>query len=63
MWQHPDHEGLYFSNYEQIGIDRKFYLMPENGQGEVFTFQSWQHAKRSGWNRVKRDYFSKKITE
>ncbi len=41
---------LYIGHYERAKGDRVFQLRPEDKPKPVFSYDSWQAAKKDGWS-------------
>lgn len=49
MWSKGNQKTLYKGRYVKVGGDRVFQLV---GLKKIYSFESWQMAKRLGWAKV-----------
>lgn len=50
MWKHKKYKAEFKATYEQSGKDRVFTLTAGK---TVKSYESWQAAKKDGWEKVK----------
>lgn len=49
MWKHKKYKGKFWLRVVKAGKDRAFQI--DTGKKKI-TFESWQQAKKQGWEKI-----------
>ena len=52
LWRNPKYKTDFVGTYTSANGDRVLQLLPISGRGSARTYDSWQAAKRDGWEKV-----------